>query len=154
MGRYTAQINQKRLHSSMRTFSVKKMCASRTFCRWLVLWSGQGFRVSWPNPPKEIPKWPKLVPKKNLLCAPLKNVESACVSQSKVLSSSIYDGRGGRFLIWLNVPFRIDFKNSPKKRKSESLGKMSLAGKKNVGCMKFHSSSFKTKQKNYKKICF
>lgn len=45
MGRYTAQINQKRLHSSMRTFSVK-MCASRTFCRWLVPWSGQGFRVS------------------------------------------------------------------------------------------------------------
>ncbi|EFX69004.1 hypothetical protein DAPPUDRAFT_301188 [Daphnia pulex] len=26
MGRYTAQINQKRLHSSMRTFSVKKKC--------------------------------------------------------------------------------------------------------------------------------
>jgi hypothetical protein len=26
MGRYTAQINQKRLHSSMRTLSVKKKC--------------------------------------------------------------------------------------------------------------------------------
>lgn len=42
MGRYTAQTNQKTLHSSMWTFSV--MCASPTFRRWLVR-SGQGFRV-------------------------------------------------------------------------------------------------------------
>lgn len=40
MGRYTAQINQKRLHPSKRTFSVA--CASTTLHRWL---SGRALRV-------------------------------------------------------------------------------------------------------------
>lgn len=43
MGRYTTQINQKRLHTSIRTFSV--LCASPTLRRWLVR-SGPGFQVS------------------------------------------------------------------------------------------------------------
>jgi hypothetical protein len=53
MGRYTAQINQKRLHSSMRTFSVKKNVCLSNFLSMARAMERPRFPSLVTNPPKK-----------------------------------------------------------------------------------------------------